>query len=125
MGPTFIKLGQLLSVREDVLGPVWAAEICRLQDGVAPVAPERALATLAESFSADAFVSIEPVPVATASIAQVHRAVWRAADGASVDVAVKVLRPGGFVVPIITAFLVCSSDNMADVAIAKGRISAL
>ena len=95
LGPTFIKLGQIISVREDVLGPVWASELAELQDGLDPVPSQAALAAISASFGGtDAFESIEPEPVACASIAQVHRAVWRDDTGASRDVAVKVLRPG-------------------------------
>lgn len=94
LGPTFIKLGQIISVREDVLGPVWSAELARLQDGIQPVASEEALRAIADNFGDAAFESIDPSPVATASIAQVHRAVFLDKDGVHHDVAVKVLRPG-------------------------------
>ena len=96
LGPTFIKLGQILSVREDILGPVWAGELAALQDGIQPVAPEAALRAISESFggAAGAFESIDPTPVAAASLAQVHRGVWCDEGGERVDVAIKVLRPG-------------------------------
>jgi predicted unusual protein kinase regulating ubiquinone biosynthesis (AarF/ABC1/UbiB family) len=94
LGPTFIKIGQILSVREDVLGPVWAAELASLQNGVEPAPSAVALVPVYDAFGCDAFVSIEADPVACASLAQVHRAKWRADDGTTSDVAVKVLRPG-------------------------------
>ena len=94
LGPTFIKIGQIISVREDILGPVWAAELSKLQDGIKPFEGAEALRVIEESFgSLEAFDSIELQPVAAASIAQVHRAVYKVPDGPSVDVAIKVLRP--------------------------------
>jgi aarF domain-containing kinase len=98
LGPTFVKLGQILSVREDVLGPIWATEMAKLQDGVEPFAGDVALGAVAQGFGQPIemlFESLEPEPVAAASLAQVHRGLWRAADGGeAVAVAVKVLRPG-------------------------------
>ena len=91
LGPTFIKIGQILSVREDVLGPVWAAELAALQDGIEPVSSAEALAAIASSLGDEAFEHIEPQPVACASLAQVHRGVWRDADGTRRDVAIKLL----------------------------------
>ena len=64
LGPTFIKLGQIISVREDILGPVWASELALLQDGIEPVPSEEALAAVAASFTCE---TIEASPVACAS----------------------------------------------------------
>ena len=89
LGPTFIKIGQILSVREDILGPVWAAELAKLQDGVEAFDGEEAVAAVLSSFGSDDFSSIELEPVAAASIAQVHRGVYKGSD-----VAIKILRPG-------------------------------
>ena len=89
LGPTFIKIGQILSVREDILGPVWAAELAKLQDGVEAFDGEEAVAAVRSSFGSDDFSSIELEPVAAASIAQVHRGVYKGSD-----VAIKILRPG-------------------------------
>jgi len=99
LGPTFIKLGQILSVREDVLGPVWATELAKLQDGVRPFPGEEALAIVRHAFGDDdAALLLESMalePVAAASLAQVHRGKWQNADdGTILDVAFKVLRPG-------------------------------
>jgi ubiquinone biosynthesis protein len=93
LGPIFVKFGQVLSTRRDLLPPEVADELARLQDRVppfpAPVA--RALVEKAYGRPIEAiFSSFEAEPVASASIAQVHFAVLK--DGR--EVAVKVLRPG-------------------------------
>src|SRR3954449_1223564 len=93
MGPTWIKLGQLLSTRPDIVPPAYAQALTRLQDNVTPfpfaevekiVADERGVRL------ASAFNWIAPQPLAAASIAQVHRATLR--DGR--EVVLKVQRPG-------------------------------
>ena len=67
-----------------------------LQDGITPVSSAEALRAIASQFdgSLDAFVFIEPEPVAAASLAQVHRAVMTGNDGTPQTVAIKLLRPG-------------------------------
>ena len=97
LGPTFVKLGQLLSVREDILGRVWSEELAVLQNSVEPFDAALALQAIERGLGApvdDLFVSIETEPVAAASLAQVHRGVLRRQSGAAQAVAVKVLRPG-------------------------------
>ena len=93
LGPIFVKFGQVLSTRRDLLPADIAEELARLQDRVPPfpAAVARGLVERAFGRPIDAvFSSFEAEPVASASIAQVHFAVLR--DGR--EVAVKVLRPG-------------------------------
>jgi ubiquinone biosynthesis protein len=95
LGPSYVKLGQFLATRPDVVGPVLARDLESLQDRMAPFRQAEAEATVAAALDrrlSDAFVSFGP-PVAAASIAQVHRAEIATADGRRA-VAVKVLRPG-------------------------------
>lgn len=93
LGPVFVKFGQALSTRPDLLPDDIAEELARLQDRVPPFAEAQAVATIEHSLGAridDIFSAFERTPVASASVAQVHIA--RLHDGA--EVAVKVLRPG-------------------------------
>jgi len=102
MGPTFVKLGQVLATRIDLFEPEWIAEFGKLQDS-APAAPWADIRQqLTEDLGASPetiFAAFAPEPLAAASIAQVHRA--RLEDGSSV--VVKVRRPG--IRPIIEADL--------------------
>jgi len=96
LGPIFVKFGQVLSTRRDLLPVDIADELARLQDRVPPFDSEVAVATIERAFRkpvADIFVSFERVPEASASIAQVHFAVLKDRSGHHLDVAVKVLRP--------------------------------
>jgi ubiquinone biosynthesis protein len=95
LGPPYVKLGQFLATRPDVVGKVIARDLESLQDKMASFPQAEAEAAVAEALTkpvAEAFVSFGPA-VAAASIAQVHRAEVAAADGTRA-VAVKVLRPG-------------------------------
>ncbi|MGI9133634.1 MAG: ubiquinone biosynthesis regulatory protein kinase UbiB [Rhodoferax sp.] len=97
LGPIFVKFGQVLSTRRDLLPVDIADELARLQDRVPPFASEVAVATIERALGkplAEIFVSFEQEPVASASIAQVHFAVLRGRDQRQREVAVKVLRPG-------------------------------
>jgi len=93
LGPTFIKLGQMLSTREDLLPPKWTEELSRLHTSVAPVPFEQILPVIEQALGTSpsaVFVDLEREPVGSASIAQVHRA--RLLDGR--EVVLKVRRPG-------------------------------
>ncbi|APW47290.1 ubiquinone biosynthesis regulatory protein kinase UbiB [Rhodoferax antarcticus] len=96
LGPIFVKFGQVMSTRRDLLPVDISDELALLQDRVPPFPSEVAVAIIEKAFKRkleDIFVSFEHQPVASASIAQVHFAVIKDRDGRLRDVAVKVLRP--------------------------------
>jgi ubiquinone biosynthesis protein len=93
LGPIFVKFGQLLSTRRDILPLDIADELAKLQDRVPPFPSEQAIAELEKAYGKpvdQVFASFDREPVASASVAQVHFAVLP--DGR--EVAVKILRPG-------------------------------
>ncbi|MEG0046604.1 MAG: AarF/UbiB family protein, partial [Comamonas sp.] len=97
LGPIFVKFGQVLSTRSDLMPPDVAEELAKLQDRVPPFDSQIAVDTIERSFRKpldQIFVSFDRQPVASASIAQVHFAVIRDKAGVEHEVAVKVLRPG-------------------------------
>ncbi len=97
LGPIFVKFGQVLSTRRDLLPIDIADELARLQDRVPPFESDVAIATIERAFQKkvdDIFVSFDREPVASASIAQVHFAVLKDRSNRNREVAVKVLRPG-------------------------------
>ena len=103
-GPIFVKFGQILSTRRDLLPPDVADELAQLQDRVPPFPGEQARAAVEAALGAavsSAYANFDTTPLASASIAQVHAARLKApASAAAVDgiggeeVVVKVLRPG-------------------------------
>jgi len=93
LGPTFVKFGQLLSMRPDVLPPDIIAELRGLQDDVRPFAYEDVERVIEEELGQPIerlFVEFDPIPIAAASIGQVHKAILPNGH----TVAVKVQRPG-------------------------------
>lgn len=92
LGPIFIKLGQALSTRPDILPPDIAFELCKLQDKVPPFPSDIALRIIESAFGQsafDLFDEFDPIPLASASMAQVHAARLKTGE----NVVVKVLRP--------------------------------
>lgn len=97
LGPIFVKFGQVLSTRRDLMPADIAAELARLQDQVPPFDSEVAVKLIEKSLGRpldEVFIEFERVPVASASIAQVHFARLKAGAHAGKEVAIKVLRPG-------------------------------
>jgi ubiquinone biosynthesis protein len=93
LGPTFIKLGQIVSTRADLLEPEYRAELSKLQDAVPPLAPQEVWEVMVLELGAkaeSAFASFGLEPLAAASIGQAHAALL--SDGT--EVVVKVRRPG-------------------------------
>ncbi len=95
LGPSFVKFGQTLATRPDIVGVQAAADLSGLQDRMPPFDPALVPAILSEALGpkAAALTEISP-PVAAASIAQVHKATLRVPGEAPKTVAVKLLRPG-------------------------------
>lgn len=102
LGPTFVKLGQILSTRVDIFDAEWIEEFEKLQSNVAPI-PVASIDELIESYlgrpMGEVFRSFDSVPVGSASIAQVHKAVLSGGE----TVAVKIKRPD--IEPVIQADL--------------------
>jgi ubiquinone biosynthesis protein len=98
LGPIFVKFGQVLSTRRDLIPLDIADELARLQDRVPPFPPDQVLAVLERAYgrpAAAVFERFDPVAIASASVAQVHLAVLPGGR----EVAVKTLRPG--IAPVI------------------------
>lgn len=109
LGPTFVKMGQILSLRPDIIPPFLAAELEQLQDQVAPLPFEdihKVVQTELGRSPEEVFSRIEGEPLAAASIAQVHRASLHSGK----DVVIKVQRPG------ITETIEVDLEILADLA---------
>src|SRR5665213_1153145 len=92
LGPTFAKMGQVLSTRPEMLPPEYITELSKLQDDVAPMSTEEVVAVMERELRVpweDVFASIDPTPLAAGTIGQVHRATLETGEG----VVVKVQRP--------------------------------
>ena len=92
LGPTFAKIGQVLSTRLEMLPPEYIAELARLQDDVAPMSTAEVVGVMERELRVpweDVFASIEPAPLAGGTIGQVHRATLESGEA----VVVKVQRP--------------------------------
>jgi len=93
LGPTFVKIGQLLAGRSDLLPPAWTEELSRLHERAAPVPYDELREQLVEDLGAEpdeVFRDFDPTPLAAASIAQVHRASLPSGE----PVVLKIRRPG-------------------------------
>jgi predicted unusual protein kinase regulating ubiquinone biosynthesis (AarF/ABC1/UbiB family) len=96
LGPTFIKLGQIISTRADLFPRIWVEEFATLQDKVDPFSFDEAKAVIEDELGApigELFLSIDQEPISTASLGQVHRARRRIGQEI-VELVVKVQRPG-------------------------------
>ncbi len=96
LGPSYVKLGQFLATRPDLVGRELSDMLARLRDEMEPFPEQQARATIERALGGpvDELFSAFSEPVAAASIAQVHRAEMVSEDGEPMAVAVKVLRPG-------------------------------
>lgn len=99
LGPVFVKFGQIVSTRRDLLPPEIADELAKLQDQVPPFPGDEAKALVEAAYGrplGEVFEYFDETPLASASIAQVHAARLKPRTGATagMDVVVKVLRPG-------------------------------
>jgi len=126
LGPIFVKFGQMLSTRRDLVPLDIADELALLQDRVPPFPSAAAIATLEAAYKrplAEVFAEFDATPVASASVAQVHFARLHAspAGGDGTAVAVKVLRPG--IAPVIAhdVSLLYAAAGLVEKLLADGK----
>lgn len=125
LGPVFVKFGQVLSTRRDLLPTDFANELALLQDQVAPFDANLAQQVIETSLGRrldQLFIEFDMVPVASASVAQVHHAWLRLPDGRrGREVAIKVVRPG--ILPIIEQDLALMRTlaSLAEAGLADGK----
>jgi len=120
LGPTFVKFGQILSTRPDLLPPPYIAELSKLQDTVPPAPWEAIRDVLTQELGRppeEVFATIDPQPIAAASLAQVHAATL--ADGE--EVVIKVQRPN-ILATIATDLEILAALAKAAQATALGQI---
>ena len=123
LGPIFVKFGQVLSTRRDLIPPDIAEELAKLQDQVPPFPADQAMATLERVYGRpvdEVFARFEREPVASASVAQVHFATLREEDGGH-EVAVKILRPGVKDIIVHDIGLLQAGAALLEMAWADGR----
>lgn len=126
LGPTFVKLGQVLSTRGDLVPPEYTEELKTLQSGVSPLPFDAIKYRLVGEFKGkvdEVFESIEETPLGSASMAQTHRAVLK--DGTKV--VIKVLRPGIHVLTeqdmeILRALATAAESKFPDLAVSPLEI---
>lgn len=115
LGPTYIKLGQILAMRQDILPPDYCKALLKLQEHVSPLPFNEILSVLEDEYHENPshfYSYIDPVPLGSASIAQVHRATLRS-DGSSV--VLKVQRPGIYPMMAEDVALLKRAAKIADV----------
>jgi ubiquinone biosynthesis protein len=119
LGPVWVKFGQMLSTRRDLFPPQLADELAKLQDKVAPFDGRQAQLLIQQALGLhdinELFSEFAVTPLASASIAQVHTARLRLADGTAPEVVIKVIRPD------IEQQIQADPALMADLAIAAAR----
>jgi ubiquinone biosynthesis protein len=115
LGPIFVKFGQVLSTRRDLLPDDVSNELAKLQDQVPPFSNEQSKSIIEVALGRPidhTFSSFDATPVASASVAQVHFGILRGSDShpewANREVAIKVLRPG--ILPVIESDLALMHD---------------
>ncbi len=119
LGPVWVKFGQMLSTRRDLFPPQLADELAKLQDKVAPFDGQQAQKLIEQALGLtsidELFADFSVTPLASASIAQVHTARLRQADGTEPEVVIKVIRPD------IEQQIQADLELMADLAIVAAR----